>query len=183
MKRISFKDTIYINSNAMLRECNGCVRECINHADHELPGGCLEGLQLIVYPKEIRSKSPPLYGICVRTELYANTTITIEIPVVVKKEVPCAMCLEYNIRDIETGLFRTALQNTIECEDHTNFLEYGYIPSVFTLYKNSAVHTPSTPIEFTCGCNACIRNALQYYCDFISKGKNISSTIETCGFR
>jgi hypothetical protein len=156
--------------------CKGCVKESINHTDHEISGGCLEGLQSIVYPHQKRPVSPPLDSIPVRTQLYVKKNIRIDIRPNTIQQVPCAMCLEFNIRDPDTGFFRTAIDNSIECEDHTQSLEHGYIPSIFTLYKNSSVHRASKEIEYTCGCNGCIRQALQYYSEFISNDNGGSST-------
>jgi len=170
-----------VRSTRMPPGCQACVKESVNHKDHEMSGGCLEGIQAIINPPAIRPTSPPLDSICVKNELYLKKNITIDIPLRTKKQLPCAMCLEYNIRDPDTRFFRTALDGSIECEDHEGSLEYGYIPSIFTLYKNTTVHKVSKNIEYTCGCNGCIRQALQYYSGFIAKDNSISSA-ENYGF-
>ena len=171
-----------IRGTTMPPECKGCVQESVNHIEHEIPGGCLEGIQAIIYPPQERPTSPPLDTISVRTQLYMKKNINIDIIPYTIEHVPCAMCLEYNIRDPDTRFFRTALDNSIECEDHLGSLEYGYIPSIFTLYKNTTLHTVSSNIEYTCGCNGCIRQALQYYSGFIAKDTAISSS-DNYGFR
>lgn len=165
----------------MPSDCKGCVKESVSHTDHEISGGCLEGLHSIIYPPQERPVSPPLDSISVRTQLYMKKNITIDIKSYTIQQVPCAICLEYNIRDPDTGFFRTALDGSIECEDHSHSLSHGYIPSIFTLYKNSSTHRASKEIEYTCGCNGCIRQALQYYSGFIAKDNTISSA-ENYGF-
>lgn len=176
------KSAAHIRASRMPPECKACVKESVNHTEHEMPGGCLEGLQSIVYPSQERPASPPLDAISVRTQLYMKKNPSIDTKDYSIQQVPCAMCLEYNIRDPDTGLFRTALDGSIECEDHSQSLAHGYIPSIFTLYKNSSIHRGSTQIEYTCGCNGCIRQALQYYSGFIAKDNSISSA-ENYGFR
>jgi len=96
-----------------------------------------------------------------------------------KGKIPCAVCVAYNIRRT-ANVFSIAMPHTILCKYHSTF-DIQCLPVIFTLYP-TPVHHIENMVSHVCGCNGCVRHALQYYTSYMSN-KNPMSTEYTCGFR
>ena len=174
-------------TNGVKKECYGCRYDIANQQAHQNPGGCLEGLDSIVKggraPKETnaRTDSPPLDDIEeVNRTPFREFIRGVQIDIPPRNaSIPCAICVAYNIREVGTQLFRIAQTGTIVCINHLA-CSINSLPSVFTLYENKTHHTSSMR-GYTCGCKGCVRNALQYYTEYL-KGGGSASYDDACGF-
>jgi hypothetical protein len=159
----------------MKKGCYGCTNDIPNQQAHQNPGGCLEGLDSIVKRGSVqRTDSPPLEDVDdVNRTVFKDFVrgIQIDIPPA-KTTIPCALCVAYNIRDMDTSLFREAEKGTIVCISHLG-CSLATLPSIFTLYENKTHHTSSIR-GYTCGCKGCVRNALQCYTEYLSGGGSAS---------
>ena len=177
-------------THGVKKECYGCRETSLNQQAHQSPGGCLEGLDSIINwgrdvrgnkADEARTDSPPLDDIEeVNRTPFREFVRGIQIDIPPRyASIPCAICVAYNIREVGTQLFKIAESGTIVCINHLAY-SMNSLPSVFTLYENKTHHTSSMR-GYTCGCKGCVRNALQYYTEYL-KGGGSASYDDACGF-
>lgn len=175
--------------NGVKKECYGCTHDIANQQAHQNPGGCLEGLDSIIKAAgptihtagRTRTESPPLDDVDdVNRTLFHDFVRGIQIDIPPRRtSIPCALCVAYNIRDVGTALFKAAESGTIVCISHLG-CSLASLPSIFTLYENKTHHTSSIR-GYTCGCKGCVRNALQFYTEYL-RGGGSASYDDACGF-